>query len=139
MNIGDVSRRLGLPASAIRYYESEGLIEIQPRIGGRRNFDANAIEGLRFVQLAQSAGFTLSETRSLLEQHKLDPSATGLWRPLVQQKQKSIKQQIIALQKMDRVLDTLKQCHCMSIKQCVGAADASCQSDSSCSANDKPQ
>lgn len=124
MNIGDVSQQLGLPASAIRYYEREGLIEAQARVSGRRNFNIKAIETLRFVKLAQTAGFTISETRYLLDKHKLDPSVTGLWRPLVEQKQQSIKQQIKDLQKMDEVLDKLKQCCCTSIKQCVGEADA---------------
>ncbi len=126
MNIGNVSQQLGLPASTIRYYEREGLIEWQLRVSGRRNFNTKAIETLQFLQLAQSAGFTLSETRSLLDNHNMDPSPTGLWWPLVEQKQKSIKQQIKDLQRMDQILDKLRQCQCATIKQCVSAADASC-------------
>lgn len=122
MNIGDVSQRLGMPASTIRYYEKEGLIEYQARVSGRRKFDDQAIVTLQFVQLAQAAGFTITETKSLLENHRQDPSRTGLWRPLVEQKQASIQQQIKDLQQMDRILDQLNLCECSTLKQCVRAA-----------------
>ena len=122
MNIGDVSQRLGMPASTIRFYEKEGLIEHQPRISGRRNFNDQALVALQFVQLAQAAGFSIAETKSLLENHKQDPSCKGLWMPLVEKKQANIKQQINDLQQMDRILDALRGCECTSIKQCVGAS-----------------
>ena len=122
MNIGEVSRRLGLPASTIRYYEKEGLISHQPRVSGRRKFNDQALVELQFVQLAQAAGFTIAETKSLLENHGRDPSPIGLWMPFVEQKQASIKQRIKDLQQMDRILDKLTRCECSTIKQCVSAA-----------------
>ena len=122
MNIGDVSRRLGMPASTIRYYEKEGLIERQSRVSGRRKFNDRALVGLQFVQLAQAAGFTIAEIKSLLESHRHDPSPAGLWKPFVERKQTSIKQQIEDLQQMDRILDQLTQCKCSTVEQCVGAS-----------------
>ena len=122
MNIGDVSQRLGMPASTIRYYEKEGLIERQSRVSGRRKFNDQALVGLQFVRLAQAAGFTIAETKSLLESHRHDPSPAGLWRPFVEQKQASIKQQIKDLQQMDRILDQLTLCECLTLEQCVGAS-----------------
>lgn len=115
--------QLGIPASTIRYYEKEGLIERQRRVSGRRNFNDQALVALQFVQLAQAAGFTLAETRSLLQRHHQDPGQTGLWRPLVEQKQQRIKQQIKDLQRMERVLDKLNQCTCATTRQCVDAAN----------------
>ena len=122
MNIGDVSQRLGIPASTIRYYEKEGLIEHQSRVSGRRKFNDQALVALQFVQLAQAAGFTIAETKSLLESHRQDPSPAGLWRPFVEQKQASIKQRIKDLQQMDRILDQLTLCECSTLEQCVGAS-----------------
>ena len=124
MNIGDVSQRLGMPASTIRYYEKEGLIEHQPRISGRRNFSVKSLVTLQFVQLAQAAGFTIAETRSLLENHREDPGCTGLWMPFVAQKQASIKQKIKDLQQMDGILDRLRDCKCTTIQQCVDASNS---------------
>ena len=62
MQIGDVARKLDMPASTIRYYEKVGLIERQQRVSGRRQFNDRALFALRFVQLAQAAGFTIGET-----------------------------------------------------------------------------
>jgi len=125
MNIGDVSRRLGMPASTIRYYEKEGLIERQSRVSGRRKFNDQALVALQFVRLAQAAGFTIAETKSLLDSHRSDPSPAGLWRPFVEQKRASIKQQIKDLQQMDHILDQLNLCECSTLEQCVGALSRS--------------
>ncbi len=67
MKIGDVAERLGIPVSTIRYYEKVGLIEHQRRVSGRRDFDERALFALQFIQLAQAAGFTIVEMKSLLE------------------------------------------------------------------------
>ena len=119
---GTLAGHSGVNSETIRYYEKEGLIEHQSRVSGRRKFNDQAIVTLQFVQLAQAAGFTITETKSLLENHRQDPSRTGLWRPLVEQKQARIQQQIKDLQQMDRILDQLNLCECSTLKQCVRAA-----------------
>ncbi|MGI9286389.1 MAG: MerR family DNA-binding transcriptional regulator [Pseudomonadales bacterium] len=48
-----MSKKLGILASTIRYYESQGLIDQQSRVSGRREFDAQAVFSLRFVKLPQ--------------------------------------------------------------------------------------
>ena len=78
MKIGDVSERLGIPASTIRCYEKVGLIERQRRVSGQRYFDDRALFALRFIQLAKAAGFTIAEMKSLLESYAKDPSPAGL-------------------------------------------------------------
>lgn len=61
MDIAEVARRSGIPASALRYYEEKGLITSIGREGLRRRFDARVLDQLALVRLAQSAGFTLAE------------------------------------------------------------------------------
>ena len=91
MNIGHVAEQLGIPASTIRYYEKVGLIERQNRVSGRRNFDDRALVALRFVRIAQAAGFTIAEIKSLLDSYTRDPSPAGLWKPFAETKQKLVK------------------------------------------------
>lgn len=129
MNIGEVSCQLGMPASTIRYYEKEGLIDYQRRVSGRRIFNDQSLVALQFVKLAQAAGFSIAETKTLLEAHAKEPGAKGLWRPFVEEKQASIKQQIKDLRKMDRVLDLLCRCECTTIKQCVNASNCKTSAD----------
>lgn len=61
LDIGEVSERCGLTASALRYYEEKGLIVSRGRRGLRRLFDADVVERLHLISLGQQAGFTLDE------------------------------------------------------------------------------
>lgn len=61
LDIGEVMRRSGLPASTLRFYEEKGLIEPVGRRGQRRQFDAAVLERLALIAIARSAGFSLDE------------------------------------------------------------------------------
>ena len=65
MDIADVARRSGVPASTLRYYEQRGLIASVGRHGLRRVFDASVLERLALIALGRSAGFTLDEIASM--------------------------------------------------------------------------
>lgn len=66
MDISEVTRRSGLPASTLRFYEEKGLIRSNGRQGLRRQFDARVLEQLALVALGRSAGFTLDEIGHML-------------------------------------------------------------------------
>ncbi len=101
MRIGEVAKHLDISASAIRYYEKKGLIKPPERVFGKRKFSNSALVTLKFIQLCQAAGFTISEMQKILEQHIEDSSQTGLWQPAVENKQKEIKKQIDKLKVID--------------------------------------
>ncbi len=61
MDIGEVARRAGVPASTLRYYEERGLIVSNGRHGLRRMFHASVLQRLALIALGRSAGFTLDE------------------------------------------------------------------------------
>lgn len=61
MDIAEVARRSGLPASTLRFYEERGLIASIGRHGLRRVFDAGVLERLALVTLGRSAGFSLDD------------------------------------------------------------------------------
>jgi DNA-binding transcriptional MerR regulator len=61
MDIGEVARRSGVPASALRYYEEKKLIRSVGRAGLRRVFDPSVLERLALIALGQGAGFSLDE------------------------------------------------------------------------------
>jgi DNA-binding transcriptional MerR regulator len=66
LDIGEVARRAGVPASTLRFYEEKGLIASIGRNGLRRVFDAGVLERLALITLARTAGFTLDEIASML-------------------------------------------------------------------------
>lgn len=61
MDISEVAKVSGLPASTLRYYEEKGLIKSYGRNGLRRLFSANVIERLALISLGRNAGFSLEE------------------------------------------------------------------------------
>jgi DNA-binding transcriptional MerR regulator len=119
VNIGTVSQKLGMPASTIRYYEKIGLIEPPRRISGRRVFDSRAVSTLEFVRLSQSAGFSISEIKSLLEAYADGHGPADAWTPLAKIKRSEIRAKIAELKQMDQVLTELLSCSCRSLNECV--------------------
>jgi len=61
VDIAEVAKVSGLPASTIRFYEEKGLIQSCGRSGLRRLFSAHVIERLALISLGRSAGFSLDE------------------------------------------------------------------------------
>ena len=61
-SIGEVARRVGLSTSALRYYESVGLLPTPERSSGRRVYDQDALDRLAMIDVAQRAGFTLRDS-----------------------------------------------------------------------------
>src|SRR5262245_46684846 len=65
LDIAEVSRRSGLPASALRYYEERRLIRSAGRRGLRRLFHASVLQQLALIALARAGGFALEEIAAM--------------------------------------------------------------------------
>jgi DNA-binding transcriptional MerR regulator len=61
LDIADVARRSGIPASTLRFYEEKGLIASIGRRGLRRVFDPGVLERLALIALGRTSGFSLDE------------------------------------------------------------------------------
>ena len=61
LDIAEVARRSGMAASKLRFYEEKALIASTGRRGLKRLFDAEVLERLSLIALAQTAGFSLVE------------------------------------------------------------------------------
>lgn len=66
LDISELSRKSGIPASKLRYYEEVGLIQSVGRNGLRRVFSSDVLTRLSLIALGQVAGFTLAEIREML-------------------------------------------------------------------------
>lgn len=66
LSIGELARQSGRAASAIRYYESIGLLPVAERESGRRRFPESAVRTLHVIETARRAGLTLDEIKALL-------------------------------------------------------------------------
>lgn len=61
MDIAEVAKASGLPASTLRFYEEKGIIQSNGRNGLRRLFSANVLERLALISLGRKVGFSLDE------------------------------------------------------------------------------
>ena len=67
MNIGQLSRRTGVPIDTVRYYEKQRLLPPPTRsASGYRHYEADDVLRLNFIRRAKALGFTLDEIRDLL-------------------------------------------------------------------------
>jgi DNA-binding transcriptional MerR regulator len=70
MRIGELAKRVGVSTSAIRFYEASGLLAASARgDNGYRDYGADALKRLQFIQLAQRLGFSLDSLRALFAQN----------------------------------------------------------------------
>jgi MerR family redox-sensitive transcriptional activator SoxR len=121
MSIGMVAKRTGLEASAIRYYESVGLIPRPRRVSGKRVYDDGVFEAITLVQLAQDAGFTLAEARALVSGFDKATPASARWQVMARKKLVEVTERIERAKAMKEILERLLQCKCQTLGQCVRA------------------
>jgi len=105
MQIGAVSKRVGISVDAIRFYERNALLPPPPRTaGGFRRYDESDLETLAFIRRAQGLGFKLSEIRGLLSlrNRRLQPCAAV--RRQLEEKLADVRGKIAELQKLEHEL-----------------------------------
>ena len=122
LRIGEVARRAGIATSAIRYYEKEGLIPIADRRGNARVYGPDILDRLGLIELAKSAGFTISETRRLLRGVSRRTPPGPRWRALAEKKLIEVEARITEAQRMRSVLHAVIGCACPTFEDCTRAA-----------------
>ena len=118
LTIGEVARRSGLRPSAVRYYESVGLLPAPRRVNGRRRFDADVVRLLGTIRFAQQAGFTVAEIRTLFHGFGADVPPSTRWRQLAKSKLAELDALVARAKRMRRALSTAMRCGCLRIEDC---------------------
>ena len=114
-SIGEVARRVGLSTSALRYYETLGLLPAPERASGRRRYDQDALDRLAMIDVAQRAGFSLREIKLLLDGLQADTPPTDEWRQLATQKLQEVDQLLTRTHAMRDLLRTWLTCDCLTL------------------------
>ncbi len=118
LRIGEVAERCGIAASAIRYYESEGLIPKPDRRNGLRVYDESILNRLGLIDLAKRAGFSVAETRELLAGFSRRTPPGERWRTLARAKRAELDERIAQAERMKSVLRTVTRCRCPTLDDC---------------------
>lgn len=117
MGIGELAHRAGLAPSAIRYYESIGLLEPPPRVAGRRRYDRRALQRLSAIAAGQHAGLSLAEIAELLEADAQGRVSAGV-QELARRKLPEIDALIERATAVHAWLEAAAACRCPSLEQC---------------------
>jgi DNA-binding transcriptional MerR regulator len=116
MTIGEVARRAGVAATALRYYEQIGLIAAPARLGGQRRYDDSVLTRLEVIGLCKSAGFALEEIQLLFAD---DAPGRPASRALAEAKLAEIDAQMESLARARAVIEWGMRCTCPSIDACT--------------------
>lgn len=117
--IGWVSERTGLAVSAIRYYETEGLIHPWRNEGGQRRYARADLRRLSFVMIAQQLGFSLPEIRAELERLPKQRTPTKAdWERISRAFRERLNARIDTLTRLRDNLDGCIGCGCLSLDTC---------------------
>lgn len=117
--IGEVARQSGLKVSAIRYYESLGLLPPAQRVHGHRRYGADIFERLAFIQTVQQVGFDLSQILALIRAFEKNNSPVALCQEMARQKLAEVDKLLARLKKVRRTLAQSLNCECADLKECA--------------------
>lgn len=119
LTIGAISRRTGVAASALRFYEAEGLIAAARTPGGQRRYSRATIRRVSFIRVAQQVGLTLEEIRSALASLPDNRTPTQRdWQWLSDSWRPRIDAQIAMLERLRDRLGSCIGCGCLSLQGC---------------------
>lgn len=120
LTIGDLADRTGLAVSAIRFYETHGIVHPLRNAGGHRRYGRHDLRRLSFVMAAQKLGFPLADIAAHLAPlpaHKAPNKAD--WTRISKTFRRDIDDRIAALTVLRDKLDGCIGCGCLSLKSCA--------------------
>lgn len=120
LTIGDLADRTGLAVSAIRFYETHGIVKPLRNSGGHRRYDKADLRRLSFAMIAQRLGFSLSDIAAHmahLPPHKAPSKAD--WARISTTMRTDITNRISQLETLRDKLDGCIGCGCLSLEACA--------------------
>ncbi len=120
MPIGELARRAGVAASALRFYEAEGLIQGSRSASGRRQYPRDTLRRVAFLRAGQRVGLSLDELRQALGSLPAGRTPNKAdWERLARQWQALLDERVALLQRLRDTLGGCIGCGCLSLKACA--------------------
>lgn len=120
LTIGELAERSGLAGSALRFYESQGLIRAERTAGNQRRYARSMLRRVAFVRAAQRVGLSLEEIAQALgslPEHRT-PTKTD-WTRVSRDWTARIDRQIADLHRLQDKLTGCIGCGCLSLRTCA--------------------
>ncbi len=120
LTIGEAAERIGIATSALRFYESRGLIHSRRTDGGQRRYQRVVLRRVAFIRAAQRVGLSLEEIAAGLSSLPDDRAPTpSEWAEFGTQWQPRIENQIATLEALQDKLTSCIGCGCLSLDKCA--------------------
>lgn len=119
ISIGELSARSGVAASALRFYETRGLITAERTPGHQRRYPRHVLRRVAFIRAAQQVGLSLDEIGHALQTlpEARTPTKTD-WTRVSRAWSGRLDQQIADLQRLQAKLTGCVGCGCLSLRTC---------------------
>jgi MerR family redox-sensitive transcriptional activator SoxR len=119
LTIGEISARSGVSASALRFYEAEGLIAPRRTDGNQRRYPHAMLRRIALIQAGKAAGIPLEQIRTALDTLPRDRTPTRRdWERLSRSWRRDLERRIAALEGIHERLTTCIGCGCLSLRVC---------------------
>src|ERR1700754_3505223 len=117
--IGDFAARSGVAASALRYYEREGLIRSARTSGNQRRYRRSELRRVAFIRIAQQGGVSLDEIREALASLPENRTPTKAdWSRLSARWRRKLEDRITLMERLRDQLTGCIGCGCLSMQRC---------------------
>jgi len=125
VTIQGIARRSGVAASALRFYESRGLMRSERSRAGHRRFPRAVLRRIAFIVFAQRMGLSLDEIAAELAKLPAQRTPNGRdWARLSRAWTSRIEERIAELQRLKAGLTECIGCGCLSLERCQFANPA---------------
>lgn len=119
LSIGEVAERAGVAASALRYYESVGLITSSRTAGDRRRYHRAVLRRVAVIKAAQRVGLSLDEIRVAFDGLAVEAAPTrAQWKQMSRRWRPHLERRLAELERVRDELDGCIGCGCLSLQRC---------------------
>jgi len=120
LTIGEVSRRSGVAASALRFYEDAGLLQSDRGAGGTRHYPRSALRRIAVIQAAKAVGMPLADLKAAMDAlpDRRTPTKAD-WEKLSRSWRARLDERIAELERLRDGLTSCIGCGCLSLRSCA--------------------
>ncbi len=119
LSVGEMSRRTGIAASALRFYEDLGLIASLRTGGNQRRYPRHMLRRVSLISVAKRLGIPLTDVQGVFETVPLDTAPSHAdWQRASRRWKKQLEERRLAIERLERELTGCIGCGCLSMKAC---------------------
>lgn len=119
LTIGQLATRGGIAASALRFYESQGLLKTSRSVKNQRLYERDTLRRVALIRAAQELGLSLEEIKSALDTLPEDRNATAAdWKAMAKHWRNKLDERTVIIERLRNDSSACIGCGCMTLDSC---------------------